>query len=113
MSFLTRTTLRAVPKPSAQRFIAVAERRAFHLTGARAALSESDRSKGLLPFATSPPPRVVRGSDAGRSGRLTNRADREDVDKEIDHHKNEQLEKQKEGKGQWKSELASNSESAV
>lgn len=33
--------------------------------------------------------------------------------KEIDHHKDDQLRKQKEGKGHWKGELASNSESAV
>jgi hypothetical protein len=32
---------------------------------------------------------------------------------EIDHHKDDQLNKQKEGKGHWKEELASNSESAV
>jgi hypothetical protein len=31
----------------------------------------------------------------------------------IDHHKDDQLNKQKEGKGHWKSELSSNSESAV
>lgn len=39
--------------------------------------------------------------------------DREDVDKEIEHHKTDQLDKQKDGKGHWKGELASNSESAV
>ena len=33
--------------------------------------------------------------------------------KEIDHHKNDQLNKQKEGKGHWKGELASQSEAAV
>ncbi|KAI9859170.1 MAG: hypothetical protein M1830_006318, partial [Pleopsidium flavum] len=38
---------------------------------------------------------------------------REDVDKEIDHHKNDQLQKQKEGKGHWKGELSSNSEANV
>lgn len=37
----------------------------------------------------------------------------EDRAGEIDHHKNDQLQKQKEGKGHWKQELASNSEAAV
>ena len=32
---------------------------------------------------------------------------------EIDHHKNDQLKKQEEGKGHWKRELGSNSEGAV
>ena len=32
---------------------------------------------------------------------------------EIDHHKDDQLKKQQEGKGHWKRELGSNSESAV
>ncbi|KAL8924568.1 MAG: hypothetical protein Q9172_002602 [Xanthocarpia lactea] len=31
----------------------------------------------------------------------------------IDHHKEDQLRKQKEGKGHWKKELSSNSEAAV
>ena len=33
--------------------------------------------------------------------------------KAIDEHKDDQLNKQKEGKGHWKGELSSNSESAV
>ncbi|KAL9629136.1 MAG: hypothetical protein Q9164_007006 [Protoblastenia rupestris] len=33
--------------------------------------------------------------------------------KAIDEHKNDQLDKQKEGKGHWKRELSSNSESAI
>lgn len=32
---------------------------------------------------------------------------------DIDHHKNDQLKKQEEGKNDWKKELSSNSESAV
>lgn len=32
---------------------------------------------------------------------------------DIDHHKHDQLKKQEEGKGHWKRELGSNSESAV
>lgn len=32
---------------------------------------------------------------------------------DIDHHKNDQLKKQEEGKNHWKRELGSNSESAV
>ena len=39
--------------------------------------------------------------------------DIDDLHKEIDHHKNDQLQKQKEGKGHWKAELASQSEAAV
>ena len=35
------------------------------------------------------------------------------MDHEIDHHKNDQIQKQKEGKGEWKGELASQSEAAV
>ncbi|KAI9761025.1 MAG: hypothetical protein M4579_001288, partial [Chaenotheca gracillima] len=35
------------------------------------------------------------------------------IKEEIDHHKNDQLRKQKDGKGHWKDELASESESAV
>lgn len=37
----------------------------------------------------------------------------DDKKADIDHHKNDQLNKQKEGKGHWKRELGSNSESAV
>ncbi|KAK5134083.1 hypothetical protein LTR08_006973 [Meristemomyces frigidus] len=32
---------------------------------------------------------------------------------EVEHHKQDQLQKQKEGKGHWKDELASDSESAI
>ncbi|MCJ1359320.1 MAG: hypothetical protein MMC33_009321 [Icmadophila ericetorum] len=39
--------------------------------------------------------------------------DHEKVKRDTDHHKNDQLQKQKEGKGQWKPELASQSEAAV
>ena len=39
--------------------------------------------------------------------------DIDDLHKEIDHHKDDQLRKQKEGKGHWKAELASQSEAAV
>lgn len=42
------------------------------------------------------------------------RADHDDDRKaKIDHHKQDQLNKQKEGKGHWKGELGSNSEAAV
>ena len=46
---------------------------------------------------------------------MSNSAD-QDVDerkKKIEHHKEDQLDKQREGKGHWKRELGSNSESAV
>ena len=39
--------------------------------------------------------------------------DSEDRPGEIEFHKNEQLKKQKEGKGHWTPELSSNSEAAV
>jgi len=40
-------------------------------------------------------------------------ADSEGRAEEIDHHKDDMLKKQKEGKGHWKEELASSSESIV
>ncbi|KAL8732953.1 MAG: hypothetical protein Q9181_003759 [Wetmoreana brouardii] len=58
--------------------------RAFHLSVRRAALSESDHSEH----------------------------DHDDRKAKIDHHKDDQLNKQKEGKGHWKPELSSNSEAA-
>lgn len=39
--------------------------------------------------------------------------DDQDRKAKIDEHKHDQLRKQEEGKGHWKKELASNSESAV
>ncbi|KAI9731359.1 MAG: hypothetical protein M1834_005264 [Cirrosporium novae-zelandiae] len=39
--------------------------------------------------------------------------DRENASQEIDHHKSDSLSKQKVGKGQWKHELASESEAAI
>jgi hypothetical protein len=36
-----------------------------------------------------------------------------DRDSKIDHHKNDTVQKAKEGNGEWKPELASNSEQAV
>lgn len=49
--------------------------------------------------------------DRGVTDRRT--SDHLDRHSEIDYHKEDQLKKQKEGKGHWKKELASNSESAV
>lgn len=40
-------------------------------------------------------------------------ADNEGRAEEAEHHKQDQLQKQKEGKGHWKDELASDSESIV
>lgn len=40
-------------------------------------------------------------------------ADREDRQNEVEHHKHDNLRKQKEGKAHWKPELGSNSEAAV
>ncbi|KAL8699781.1 MAG: hypothetical protein Q9201_005801 [Fulgogasparrea decipioides] len=39
--------------------------------------------------------------------------DHDDRKAKIDHHKDDQLNKQKEGKGHWKPELSSNSEAAI
>lgn len=39
--------------------------------------------------------------------------DKEGIEKDIEHHKQDQLKKQQEGKGHWKEELASESESSV
>ncbi|KAI9883107.1 MAG: hypothetical protein M1823_005129 [Watsoniomyces obsoletus] len=39
--------------------------------------------------------------------------DKEGIEKDIDHHKHDQLQKAKEGKNHWKEELASESETAV
>lgn len=62
----------------------VAARSSFHTSSARRALSESDHTD-----------------------------DHPDRPGTIDHHKEEQLKKQKAGKGHWVKELASNSEAAV
>ncbi|KAL9622583.1 MAG: hypothetical protein Q9160_003080 [Pyrenula sp. 1 TL-2023] len=56
----------------------------FHTSPARAALSESDHDK-----------------------------DHPDREKHIDSHKHDSLNKQKDGKGEWKRELSSNSEQAI
>lgn len=86
MSFLTRPVTRSAPRWSPSRALRVLPAsRQFHLTSLRSALSESDHS---------------RHESEDRSG-------------EIDHHKNDQLQKQKEGKGHWKQELSSNSEAAI
>jgi len=39
--------------------------------------------------------------------------DRDNLHEEIEHHKNDGLQKQKDGKGHWKGELASNSEASI
>ncbi|KAI4272355.1 MAG: hypothetical protein LQ337_005355 [Flavoplaca oasis] len=44
---------------------------------------------------------------------LANQITVNDRKAKIDHHKDDQLNKQKEGKGQWKKELSSNSEAAI
>ncbi|MCJ1311304.1 hypothetical protein MMC25_004975 [Agyrium rufum] len=58
--------------------------RSFHVTTFRAALSETDRHR-----------------------------DDEETKEHIETHKQDQLQKQKEGKGHWKQELASQSEAAL
>lgn len=44
---------------------------------------------------------------------LTALSDQEGRAQEAEHHKQDQLQKQREGKGHWKEELASDSESIV
>lgn len=83
MSFLTRTALRSRASPLRLTPIST---RPFHITSARSALSESDHG---------------------------GHQDTEDRKANIDHHKDDQLNKQKDGKGHWKKELGSNSESAI
>ncbi|KAL8713030.1 MAG: hypothetical protein Q9220_002890 [cf. Caloplaca sp. 1 TL-2023] len=90
MSFLTSRLLRSTPRTSISLFrtttITPANNiRCFHASIRRAALSESDHSEH----------------------------DHEDRKAKIDEHKDDQLQKQKDGKGHWKKELSSNSESAV
>ncbi|MCJ1369099.1 hypothetical protein MMC20_000307 [Loxospora ochrophaea] len=82
MSTLSRAIFRPLPNVTVSRPVAITNRRYFHVTRVRSALSESDRH-------------------------------RDDIHEEIEHHKNDQLEKQKNGKGEWKRELASNSEAAL
>ncbi|KAI4283210.1 MAG: hypothetical protein L6R35_005237 [Caloplaca aegaea] len=88
MSLLTARALRSIiPRPSTPLRPAIAPTtiRSLHPSVRRAALSESDHSEH----------------------------DSDDRKAKIDHHKDDQLTKQKEGKGHWKSELSSNSEAAV
>ncbi|CAF9941913.1 hypothetical protein IMSHALPRED_003093 [Imshaugia aleurites] len=75
---------RTALRSRASPFSMVPGTRPFHITSTRAALSESDHDQ-----------------DVG------------DRKAQIDHHKDDQLKKQKEGKGHWKGELGSNSESAI
>ncbi|MCJ1465045.1 hypothetical protein MMC07_003660 [Pseudocyphellaria aurata] len=77
---------RSVPRWTLSRAtIVLPASRQFHITSLRSALSESDHS---------------RHESEDRSG-------------EIERHKNDQLQKQKDGKGHWKQELSSNSEAAL
>ncbi|KAL9588053.1 MAG: hypothetical protein Q9203_003130 [Teloschistes exilis] len=90
MSFLTSRAFRSIPRTTAsipirRSNININTRASFHISACRAALSESDHSEH----------------------------DHEDRKAKIDHHKEDQLNKQKEGKGHWKAELSSNSESAI
>ncbi|MCJ1252329.1 hypothetical protein MMC24_000134 [Lignoscripta atroalba] len=50
---------------------------------------------------------------SARAALSENDRHRDGMDHEIDHHKNDQIQKQKEGKGEWKGELASQSEAAI
>lgn len=89
MSLLTRTALRSLAPPFLHPTTLPARTtplltQSFHKTPARAALSESDHDQDV-----------------------------DERKKKIEHHKEDQLDKQREGKGHWKRELGSNSESAI
>ncbi|KAM0797059.1 hypothetical protein BDR22DRAFT_965664 [Usnea florida] len=93
MSLLTRTfILRSLAPPLLHPTTSPATTpplllaRPFHKTPARAALSESDHG---------------------------GHQDVEERKAKIEHHKEDQLGKQREGKGHWKRELGSNSEAAI
>ncbi|KAL8845883.1 MAG: hypothetical protein Q9221_008989 [Calogaya cf. arnoldii] len=90
MSFFASRALRSVSRcsiPTRQSVVAAANTniRCFQASSRRAALSESDHSEH---------------GDEDRKAK-------------IDHHKHDQLNKQKDGKGHWKKELSSNSEAAI
>lgn len=85
MSFLTSRVLRSIHRSPTQIRSVGINTRSFHVSVRRPALSESDHSEH----------------------------DPEDRKAAIDHHKDDQLNKQKEGKGHWKKELSSNSEAAL
>ncbi|KAL9584272.1 MAG: hypothetical protein Q9212_002215 [Teloschistes hypoglaucus] len=89
MSFIISRAFRSIARTTAsipiRRSNNINTRASFHISSRRAALSESDHSEH----------------------------DHEDRKAKIDHHKEDQLKKQKEGKGHWKPELSSNSESAI
>ena len=111
MSFLSKSLLRS----SSRLHPSHPFPRSFHLTAPRAALSESDhdrRTAGFLfpPYPNSPAKKVHEAADFSYLGYID---DSEERNAEIEHHKNDQLNKQKEGKGHWKRELSSNSEAAV
>ncbi len=124
MSFLTRTVFCSTPRASGQFQTTFAGARPFHASCIRAALSESDLSKResilrtlrnsqmVAPYQQSRSCCFYRKGLQERANRISSKAE-EDRAADIDHHKNDQLEKQKEGKGHWKEELGSNSESAV
>ncbi|CAL8578373.1 hypothetical protein XPA_004162 [Xanthoria parietina] len=86
MSFFTSRALRSISRASIPRQSSTTTgTRCFQTSSQRAALSESDHSEH----------------------------DHEDRKAAIDAHKEDQLNKQKEGKGHWKKELSSNSEAAI
>ena len=117
MSTLSRAIFRPLPNVTVSRPVAITNRRYFHVTRVRSALSESDRRKPLdsSSSSSSSPPLQSFCYDVSANNFLfvLSYPDRDDIHEEIEHHKNDQLEKQKNGKGEWKRELASNSEAAV
>ncbi|KAI4230828.1 MAG: hypothetical protein L6R40_007938 [Gallowayella cf. fulva] len=102
MSVFASRALRSLPRSSIPRRAILTDTRCFHVSTRKAALSESDhseRQRQSRPLL-SPFPDVHIDGDHDRKAK-------------IDEHKDDQLNKQKEGKGHWKKELSSNSEAAV
>ena len=98
----------------------------LHATSFRAALNETDRGQYAFPLPSLYfPPILLDGLFPNSFRRYRNcletlliiaqweSKDRDNIHEEIEHHKNDQLQKQKDGKGHWKGELASQSEAAV
>ncbi|KAI4116895.1 MAG: hypothetical protein LQ345_002755 [Seirophora villosa] len=119
-SFLSRA-LRSKPRASIGIRPIAQNIRSFHPSVRRAALSESDHSErqrnSPIPYPT--PLVFLFGKTilfCKEEESPQNKPQKNDPDErkaKIDHHKDDQIRKQQEGKGHWKGELSSNSEAAV
>ncbi|KAL8726587.1 MAG: hypothetical protein Q9166_006622 [cf. Caloplaca sp. 2 TL-2023] len=117
MSLFASRALRSIPRSSVPRSSIVTNTRCFHASTTRAALSESDHSERQREF---PMLLSISHTDScwmdGKewlADDYTTTDDHDDRKAKIDHHKDDQLNKQKEGRGHWKQELSSNSEAAI